>query len=620
MTSKLDDVTPPGYTNAKRISEGAFGQVLKVTHERSGVEYAVKVLPMLKEGDKERVSREVEMLTRFAHGRIVRLHESIDMGGHQAIVMELGHRSDLGGSAPLDEQMTSTIGEVGTFEYNSPERVMDRKGTTTPASDVWSLGVLAYRMVTGKSLFDGMHLFQMSVALHTFDESKIALTIPSSIRNVLVKMLEPNVSLRATTTALFDGGLLEGMLGAGTDLSQMKSIQLATGVREMKESLNEAKMDERTMELSMEREKLLLETQELESRLRSLQMSLARTRCRNEELKKKQELERREDLLASQASALSMKAEDNVLSKKPHMAVLQFDEKERPALSVGGDINTPGGFDKDQEWRTTLFEEPISEGVACFGIKILGIPKSDRLKDGLMFGLVDALSRRPRSDDRLGVEIPNSIALSAGTGTLCIAVPSTKQNGEKIPNCGRVREGDRVVLEVDMDARPRTAVFMINGNVALTFMSGLPPSIRFGFSMKKEGISFLNEGMCCLKRATRLRRVNEVKWNGEDLGDSEDMYMNGMRSSVLTVQTEMPSLLFTDASHFRVDENRIAWTGVARMEKDGEVTPTWSSFLLAEPISEGIVGMSFTCVMKKDQCSPLSLAVVDANEEMAMCF
>ncbi|KAK2959566.1 hypothetical protein BLNAU_5344 [Blattamonas nauphoetae] len=94
MTSKLDDITPPGYTKPKKISEGAFGQVLKVTDEGSGVEYAVKVLPMLKEGDKERVSREVEMLTRFAHARIVHLHESIDMGGHQAIVMELGTRNN----------------------------------------------------------------------------------------------------------------------------------------------------------------------------------------------------------------------------------------------------------------------------------------------------------------------------------------------------------------------------------------------------------------------------------------------------------------------------------------------------------------------------------------------
>ncbi|KAK2945572.1 putative serine/threonine protein kinase [Blattamonas nauphoetae] len=291
MTSKLGNVTPPGYARPTKISEGAFGQVLKVTHERSGVEYAVKVLPILKEGDKERVNREVEMLTRFAHPRIVRLHESIDMGGHHAIVMELGTRSlkdliseyeerkeliplpltvmiltdicegllwmhthssgstahgdlkpenilllvnnraflcDLGGSAPLTQQ-TSTIGEMGTFECNSPERAMDSKGTATPASDVWSLGVLAYRMVTGKSLFEGLHLLQLSVALHTFDETKVALSMDPSVRRVLLKMLEPNVALRATTTALFEGGLLERMLGPETAQSKMKRVTIHQG-------------------------------------------------------------------------------------------------------------------------------------------------------------------------------------------------------------------------------------------------------------------------------------------------------------------------------------------------------------------------------------------------------
>ncbi|KAK2954859.1 hypothetical protein BLNAU_10189 [Blattamonas nauphoetae] len=149
---------------------------------------------------------------------------------------------DLGGSAPLDKQLTSTIGEMGTFEYNSPERLLDSKGTATPVSDVWSLGVLAYRMVTGKSLFDGLHLLQMSASLHSFDETKIPLSIDPSVREVLLKMLEPNVALRATTTTLFEGGLLERMLGAETGRSKMKNIQLATQVNEIKESLSDSKV------------------------------------------------------------------------------------------------------------------------------------------------------------------------------------------------------------------------------------------------------------------------------------------------------------------------------------------------------------------------------------------
>ncbi|KAK2940898.1 hypothetical protein BLNAU_24199 [Blattamonas nauphoetae] len=577
MSSKLDNVIPPGYSKPKKISEGAFGQVLKVLHERSEIEYAMKVLPMLKEGDKERVSREVDMLTRFAHPRIVGLHESIDMGGHYAIVMELGTRRstahgdlkpenvllrvsnraflcDLGGSVTLEQHLTQTTGEFGTFEYNSPERMMDSKGTATPASDVWSLGVLAYRMVTGKSLFEGLHLFQMTVALHTFDENKIPLSIDPHVRGVLLKMLEPNVTLRATTSALFEGALLERMLGPETALSKMKDIQLATRVNEIKLSSCDAKLKERTMELEMEKQTLMDETKELENRLRSLQMSVQRTCERNAELEREEELEQHQNLLATHTAPVPINPEDNVISTNHEMPVLLFrkDEKkntdETSFFDVSGNKITRTGFDMDQNWSTTLFEEQITEGVVSVAITVLAIPKDN-----------------------------GSIALAPVTGTLHATLPSNNQRGEKtVLLSAPMADGDRMMLEVDMDARPRTAVFIVNGNVPLTFVSGLPPSIRFGLSMKNEGVSVRFDGISRLKQATPLRRVNEIKWNAEDLKDSEDLYMNGLRASVLTVHKQMPSLVFTNPSHFRVEDKRITST---------------------EPISEGIVALTFTIVM-----------------------
>ncbi|KAK2950356.1 putative CAMK family protein kinase [Blattamonas nauphoetae] len=663
MTSKLDDVTPPGYLKPKKISEGAFGQVLRVLHERSGIEYAVKVLPMLKEGDKERVSREVEMLTRFAHPRIVGLHESIDMGAHQAIVMELGTRSlkdlileyeerkeliplpltvmiladicegllwmhthssgstahgdlkpenvllrpnnraflcDLGGSAPLDQQMTSTIGELGTFEYNSPERAMDSKGTATPASDVWSLGVLAYRMVTGKALFEGLHLLQMSVALNSFNETRIPTTIPPPVRDVLLKMLEPNVELRATTGALLRGGLLERMLGPETPLSKLKTLQLAKRVNEIKEFSNDAKVKDMTIKLEMEKQKLLQETKELERQLRSLQMSLQRTSERNDELGKEEELEQHQHLLATQTSPISIDPKDNVLSTTLQLPALKFykdkdpSEDGRARFDVSTDTITRTGFDKDQSWSTTLFEERISEGVVSVAITVLAVPKAKDSEEGLMFGFVNAQSREIENYDKLGEGFPSSVAIAPRKGKLNFALPSTEQMEKSQIISARMKEGDRVVLEVDMDARPRTAVFIVNGTVSLIFVSGLPPSIRFGFSMKNEGVSVRFDGMSRLKRATPLRRVNEIKWNPEKLKNKKDMYLNGMRSSILTIQQQMPSLVFTDPSHFRVDDNRIDYSCLATKEKEGKIKPTWSSFFLAEPISEGIVAISFT--------------------------
>ncbi|KAK2957324.1 putative Mitogen-activated protein kinase kinase kinase 5 [Blattamonas nauphoetae] len=639
MTSKVDDITPPGYKNPKRISEGAFGQVLKVLHERSGVEYAMKVLPMLKEGDKERVSREVEMLTRFAHARIVRLHESIDMGAHQAIVMELGNRSlndlimecekrgeliplpltvmilvdicegllwmhthssgstahgdlkpenvllrpnnraflcDLGGSAPLSQQ-TSTIGEMGTFEYNSPERVMDSKGIATPASDVWSLGVLANRMVTGKSLFEGMTLPQLCITLNQFNESKIPTTIPSQIRE--------NVALRATTTVLLEGGLLEGMLGAETALSKMKSIQLATGVNETKESSSDAKVKEKTMELENAKQKLLEETKDLEHQLRTHQMSLQRTRERTVELEKEEELEQRDRLLTTHKSPISFNSKDNVLSTHSRLPAIQSRQAVRQYFSVSSTKITRKYEDDGQSSQTILFEEPISEGVVSVAITVLAIPKA---KD--------------------------SIALAPSKGTLQTMLTSTRLSRNESVISPQMREGDRVVLEVDMDARPRTAVFIINGNVPLTFVSGLPPSIRFGVSMENKGVSVWFDGISRLKRATPLRRVNEIKWNPEELRDSDDISMNGMRSSVLTVQAQMPSLVFTDPSHFKVDDNIISFTDQATIKVNEYRTDhTWSSFFLAEPISEGIVAIAFTLLMQMSKHGETIFGLIDGT-------
>ncbi|KAK2946168.1 hypothetical protein BLNAU_18912 [Blattamonas nauphoetae] len=190
-------------------------------------------------------------------------------------------------------------------------------------------------------------------------------------------------------------------------------------------------------------------------------------------------------------------------------------------------------------------------------------------------------------------QVCNSIGFVPRKGTLILCIPSTEQREKQIPLAAAKGSGNRVVLEVDMDARPRTAVFIINGNVPLTFVSGLPPSIKIGLSMKNEGVSVRFDGMHRLKQATPLRRVNEIKWNLDDLRDSEDMYMNGLRANVLTVETQMPSLVFTDPSHFRVEDNIITST---------------------KPISEGIVAISFTSLsMDNSWPCPTHFGLIDGT-------
>ncbi|KAK2942077.1 putative Sucrose non-fermenting protein kinase 1 [Blattamonas nauphoetae] len=513
MTSKFDDFTPSGYTKPECLSNGAFGQVLKVLHERSGIQYAVKVLPMLKEGDKERVSREVEMLTRFAHPRIVRLHESIDMGGHHAIVMELGcqclkdlileyekrseliplpltvmilvdicegllwmhtHPSgstahgdlkpenvllrvnnraflcDLGGSVPLTHQNT-TIGEMGTLEYNSPERVMDSKGLATPASDVWSLGVLAFRMVTGRSLFEGMTLPQLCLALGQFSESRIPITIPPCVREVLLKMLEPNVALRATTAALLEGCLLERMLGPETPLTEMKDIQLVTRVNEIKQLSSDAKVKERTMELEMEKQKLREETIVEHNRIAS--------------------------------TGLATKEQDGRIK------------------SI---------------WSSFFIAAPFTDGIVAFSCTCL----SRKYQNGLCFlGLTDANDPLPEEGHPLG-EIKNSIALSS-KGELHFLTPEGPVQSSLSLNICR---NPTFVIEINMDSNPRTAQFFINKKSANAVIVDLPESVRVGFSTKGQGMQVRFDRITNLHSGSPfINQMKEIEWPTAEPNHSTEM-------------------------------------------------------------------------------------------------
>ena len=103
---------------------------------------------------------------------------------------------DFGIAKLRDSQVTSVEPTkiAGTMEYMAPEQLT---GTPTTASDIFSMGIVAYEMLTGKKPFPAQNLFQL-VEMHRtgVKESPKALRpeLPEAAQSVILKALsfDPN--------------------------------------------------------------------------------------------------------------------------------------------------------------------------------------------------------------------------------------------------------------------------------------------------------------------------------------------------------------------------------------------------------------------------------------------
>ncbi|KAK2944517.1 putative Carbon catabolite-derepressing protein kinase [Blattamonas nauphoetae] len=309
MTTNLDKMIPSGYTLVRPISEGAFGRVLEIKELSTGQSYALKLIPRLMEADQKRAEREVSLLEGFRHARIVGLHRSVVMETYHGIVMDLGKRNlkDLmlhfesrneliplevavqismdiaeglcvmhthttyptahGDLKPENVLLTdddramlcasglNTSHSTKDFqpsEYSSPERLNDKTHRGTPRSDIWSLGVIIHRMVAGEPLFVGESLSEMIRAISKSNTSEISTSLDPAVRDVLVRLLDPNPDSRPSSTELFKDRLLERMLGPETPLSKMKDRQIQLLEKKLV-NLIEEKRDEREADGGVEK-------------------------------------------------------------------------------------------------------------------------------------------------------------------------------------------------------------------------------------------------------------------------------------------------------------------------------------------------------------------------------
>lgn len=150
-----------------------------------------------------RIAREIAEALAHAHANGL-VH--CDIKPHNILMMADGHIkvADFGiARAVTESTMTYSGNVVGSVHYFSPEQA---KGTMiTPKSDVYSLGVVLYEMLTGRIPFTGET--PVSIALKHLQETPVPVreinpTIPASVEDVVDSAMQKDPELRPTSEEL----------------------------------------------------------------------------------------------------------------------------------------------------------------------------------------------------------------------------------------------------------------------------------------------------------------------------------------------------------------------------------------------------------------------------------
>jgi serine/threonine-protein kinase len=120
-------------------------------------------------------------------------------GGTQAVVMDLGLAHESVSAPENHTSLTATGAVMGTPPYMAPEQF--ESAATTPATDIYALGIILYEMVTGK------HPYQSSTPLAAAVRRARRPPLPSSVRQklphrwdtVIGRCLEHDAALRYQT-------------------------------------------------------------------------------------------------------------------------------------------------------------------------------------------------------------------------------------------------------------------------------------------------------------------------------------------------------------------------------------------------------------------------------------
>src|SRR5918992_292134 len=202
------------YRIVKPLGSGGMADVFLAHDNILDRDVALKVMSTRYASDEEfveRFKREAQSAAALSHPNIVSI---FDRGESEDVTV-----TDFGiARAASSSTMTRTGSILGTAHYISPEQAMGEP--VGPASDLYSLGVVLYEMLTGELPYDAetpLGIAMKHVNGHLRQPKELNPTVPDGINAITIRLLAKNPEDRYTS----DSELIEDLerVCAGLDPS-----------------------------------------------------------------------------------------------------------------------------------------------------------------------------------------------------------------------------------------------------------------------------------------------------------------------------------------------------------------------------------------------------------------